>query len=137
MGVPSFKDVRNMVFKGTSHVPPTNDEMMAHLRSDYKAKLAQMEEEDKLVLSPRTLAERKAGRKRLVKQLRESIGELGKEELGRRFKSTGFTYRVDDNDQITLQVYQNHKMAKPMEFSEHIVDFPSEMMIAQVTLLVG
>jgi hypothetical protein len=145
MGVPSITDIARLAYHSVVHSvtggydhPTTQSpaELLAIMRRDMHKALQRMDEEDK-TLSPKTVAERKAGRRNLVNKLRGSIIDVGYDELKRRFGKAAL-FQCDgaaDSDTVTVTVRAGNN--KPMTFTDHIMEFPSEMLIAQVTLLAG
>jgi hypothetical protein len=85
----------------------------------------------------RVQEERQAGRWRLMKNLRDSIVAEGAEELMRRFsKQTVLEsdLRFDQGKWIAFVRVQCAD-GKRMTLEEPLMEFPSEMMIAQVALV--
>lgn len=141
MGVLDFKGLAQMAYHAVvdSDYANTNQkspaEILAVMRNDMHRALQRMDEEDK-VLPPKTVAERKAGRRSLVNKLRASIVDVGHDELRRRFAKTArFHISHGDDEQVSVVVHAGRN--KPMTFTDHIMEFPSEMLIAQITLLAG
>jgi hypothetical protein len=84
----------------------------------------------------KTQAEQHAGRNKIMLDLRLSIVDIGKRELQDRFGKAVRDARLYDIGQWMAEVIVQGSNGNEMRFSDHLMDFPSDDIIAQIALIV-
>ena len=91
-------------------------------------------------LPEKTRHEMEAGRQRIMRNLRASVAETGAEELQRRFTKrsvpTSDLRFIEGENRWAVDVVVHTAAGTIMQFSDELLEFPSDRLIAEISLVV-